>query len=230
MSEVSAIIPCRDGEAYLAEAIGSILDEAERPAELIVVDDGSRDGAATAAIVDGCGAPVRGIRRERAGGIAAACNLGVATARGELIAFLDADDLWTAGKLARQLAILRAEPALEAVFGHALEFASPELSAAERAAVVVRAEPLPGRVRGTMLARRSLLERVGPFDESLRVGDFVDWQARAEEAGARTLLIDDVLLRRRIHTANMGRSDPEQRLGYVRAVRAALHRRQGARP
>lgn len=227
MSAVSVIIPCRDGEAYLAEAIGSILDgEGTRPVEVIVVDDGSVDR--TAAVATAAGDPVRCIRGPRPGGLAAACNEGIAAARGDLLAFLDADDLWTSGKLATQLAILVERPSLEAVFGHALEFASPELGAAERAAVVVRAEPLPGRVRGTMLARRSLLDRVGRFDESLRVGDFVDWQARAEEAGARTLLIDDVLLRRRIHTANMGRSDPEQGLGYVRAVRAALHRRQGA--
>ena len=224
MSAVSAIIPARDGEAYLAEAIASILDQEIRPAEVIVVDDGSVDG--TAAVAAGFGDPVRCVGREQPGGIAAACNEGVAAAAGELIAFLDADDLWTAGKLHAELAILRDEPAVDAVFGHAVEFASPELSAAERAEVLVRTEPMPGRVRGTMLARRSLLERVGPFDERLRVGDFVDWHARADEAGARTLMLDDVLLRRRVHGSNMGRGGGEQRLGYVQAVRAALHRRQ----
>lgn len=226
VSEVSVIIPVRDGEDYLAAAIESILGEPVRPAELIVVDDGSLDS--TAALAAASGEPVRVISRPRPGGIAAACNDGIAAARGELLAFLDADDLWASGKLATQLAILSQRPALEAVFGHAVEFASPELSAAERATVRVRTEPLPGRVRGTMLARRTLFERVGPFDQSLQVGDFVDWQARAEEAGARTLLIDDVLLRRRVHTANMGRDARFQRLDYVRAVRAALQRRQGA--
>ncbi len=224
MSEVSAIIPARDAEAYLGEAIESILGERPWPAEVVVVDDGSRD--ATAAVAAGFGDPVRCIRRREPGGVAAACNVGVAAAAGELIAFLDADDLWTAGKLATGLAILAREPSLEAVFGHAVEFASPELSAAERTRLLVRTEPLPGRVRGTMLARRSLLDRVGPFDETLPVGDFVDWHARAEEAGARTLLVDEVLLRRRVHRSNIGRGDPGQRLGYVRAVRAALRRRQ----
>lgn len=227
MSAVSAIIPARDGEAYLAEAIESILAQEARPAEVIVVDDGSIDG--TAAVAARFGDPVRCIRRHQAGGIAAACNDGIAASRGELIAFLDADDLWTDGKLATQLAILGDELAVEAVFGHAVEFASPELSVAERAEVLVRTEPMPGRVRGTMLARRALLERIGRFDERLRVGDFVDWHARADEAGARTLLIDDVLLRRRVHGSNMGRGGDEQRLGYVHAVRAALHRRQRER-
>ena len=67
---------------------------------------------------------------------------------------LDADDLWTADKLALQLAVLERDPDVDAVFGHASEFTTPELGAEERAAVRAR-ESQPFRAKSTMLARRS---------------------------------------------------------------------------
>ena len=226
MSAVSVVIPARNAERYLAEAVGSIREGTVPADEIVIVDDGSTDG--TAALAASLGEPVVCISQEPLG-LAAACNAGVRAARGELIGFVDSDDLWTERKLERQLEAMAHGPSIDAVFGHVVEFASPELTEPERAEFVVHETPAPARLRGAMLARRELLERVGPFEESIRIGDFIDWQARAEDAGARILLLDDVVLKRRIHLWNMGREEAATaRIEYVRVVRRIRERRQGA--
>jgi glycosyltransferase involved in cell wall biosynthesis len=223
VSRVSVIVPVRDGERYLAEALDSILAQSHPAVEVIVVDDGSTDG--TAGVVEGFGAPVRRVAQAPAG-VGAAMNHGLREAGGELIASLDADDLWTPDKLARQVAALETDPSLDIVFGHAVNFASPDLDSAERARLAVPAGALPGYSKGAMLARRAAVDRVGPFDESLRVGDFVDWHARAVDAELRMEMLPEVVLRRRLHAANSGRGAGEARVDFVRVARAALHRRR----
>ena len=88
---VSVVIPAFDAQATVGAAISSALWQTYRGLEVVVVDDGSRDatGAIAAAFPD----PVRVVRQDNAG-VAAARNRGVAEARGELIAFCDADDVW----------------------------------------------------------------------------------------------------------------------------------------
>ncbi len=225
MSDVSVIVPVRDGERYLAEALRSIAGQSPAPAEVIVVDDGSTDG--TARVAAEFGAPVRCVSQAPAG-VATAVNRGLKEARGDLIASLDADDLWTAGKLAVQLETLRREPELDVVFGHVEHFLSPDLSPRQRAAIRLPAEPLAGYSRGTMLARREAMRRAGPFDPRWRVGDFVDWWARAQEAGLRHRMLPDVLMRRRLHGANLGARRRDDRVDYARLVHAAVRRRRAA--
>lgn len=225
MSAVSVVIPARNAERYLAEAAGSIRAGTVGADEIVVVDDGSSDR--TAAIAADLGEPVVCVSQGPLG-LAAACNAGVRASSGELVGFVDSDDLWTARKLELQLDALEADPSIDAVFGHVVEFASPELTEADRAGFVVHEAPAPARLRGTMLARRELLEEVGPFEESIRIGDFIDWQARAQDAGAKLTLLDDVVLERRIHLWNMGRAEAAAaRLEYVRVIRRIRDRRAG---
>lgn len=101
---VSVVIPCYNGEAFLAEAIASTLEQSCAPTEVLVVDDGSSD--ASADIARAFGHPVRLIQQDNAG-TAVARNNGIRQARGEWIALLDADDLWHPQKLHRQLAKAR---------------------------------------------------------------------------------------------------------------------------
>jgi glycosyltransferase involved in cell wall biosynthesis len=98
---VSVVIPCYNGAAYLRDTIGSALAQTHRPLEIIVVDDGSRDDSA--AVARAFGPPVIVIEQENQGE-SVARNRGMNLARGEWIAFLDADDQWQPDKTARQLA------------------------------------------------------------------------------------------------------------------------------
>ncbi len=219
---VSVVIPARDAELYLAEAIESILGQTLPPAQVIVVDDGSRDG--TAEIAEGFGPAVTVLRRKR-NGVGAALNSGLSVAKGEEIAFLDADDIWTPRKIERQRATLDAEPEIDMVFGRVEQFISPDLSPKEKAELRPPVGSLPGKVKGTMLIRRPALERVGAFDTSWKLADFVDWYTRARGVGLRERMLGEVLLRRRLHKTNNGRINRLARDEYARAVAMARRRR-----
>jgi glycosyltransferase involved in cell wall biosynthesis len=101
--QVSVIIPAYNAGRYVAHAIASCLAQTVPPLEIIVVDDGSSDD--TAEVVERFGPPVRVIRKPN-GGPASARNRGVAEAKGEWIALLDADDWWLPTKLERQMAFI----------------------------------------------------------------------------------------------------------------------------
>ena len=78
-----------------------------------------------------------------------------------------------------------------------------------------------------MLARRSAFERAGLFSDEWAVGEFVDWYARAIDAGLRSAVPDEVVLRRRVHTGNSGNARRHE-ADYVRVLREVRRRRQAA--
>ncbi|TMA34635.1 MAG: glycosyltransferase family 2 protein, partial [Deltaproteobacteria bacterium] len=113
MPLVSVVVPTYNCAPYLAESLESVLAQTFRDFEMVVVDDGSTDH--TWAVL-GQYAGVATIVRAPHGGLSAARNAGLAAARGEWIAFHDADDVALPDRLAFQLDFLRANPAYEAVF------------------------------------------------------------------------------------------------------------------
>ncbi len=219
-ADVSVIVPAHDAETYIAEALQSVLTEG--PGEVLVIDDGSRDE--TAAVAAALGAPVRVITQANAGPGAAA-NHGVRESRGAILAFCDADDRWTAGRLAGQLRLL-GDPATDMVFGLAQQFHSPDLAEAERALLPIPSDSVPGIGRQGMLIAREDFNRVGPFATGFAAGEFIDWYARAKDAGLREATLEQVVFERRVHRGHL---DPSKRAGhadYARVVRALLERRR----
>jgi glycosyltransferase involved in cell wall biosynthesis len=222
MWTVSVIIPVYNGERYLAAAIESVLAQSHRPTEVIVVDDGSTDGSAAIARDF---PPVQYTWQANAG-TAAARNSGVALARGDLLAFLDADDLWTPCKLERQAAALQADPDLEAVFGHLQQFHSPELDDARKAAIVCPTEIVPACTPGAMLIQRAAFFRVGLFNASFVLGEGIDWYLRATEAGLKMLVLPEVVYLRRLHTTNQGILKRHAQRAYLHVLKASLDRKR----
>jgi glycosyltransferase involved in cell wall biosynthesis len=220
---ISVMIPVYNCEAYLGEAIDSVLAQSHRPVEIVVVDDGSDD--ASGAVARRYGDAVRYERQERSGN-GAARNRAVALATGDLFTFLDADDRLVPGALERLAGVLEDDPSLQAVYGHVREFVSPDIDAD----AVARLRPPIDRVAGclptNMLMRREAFFLVGPFATNLRVGVTVDWSARADELGMATTLLDDVLFERRLHASNNGIREREHRSHYLHVVKAALDRRR----
>ena len=119
--EVSVVIIFLDAGAFLAEAVESVIAQSFGDWELILVDDGSSDESTATALRYAGLDPGRIFYLEHARhanrGMSASRNVGLAHARGNLVAFLDADDYWVPQKLAEQVAIMRAEPRAELVFG-----------------------------------------------------------------------------------------------------------------
>lgn len=221
---VSCIVPVFNGERFVREALDSILAQSYRPLEIIVADDGSSDGtaAAVAEYPD-----VRYFWQPNAGP-AAARNLGLGEARGEFVAFLDSDDLWAPEKLAIQMARFEARPELDLCVAHVQNFWVPELhEERDRFQDDRRSKPIPGYVTQSLLATRSIFERVGPFNAATRHGDAADWFLRAADEGAVMELLPDVLTHRRLHETNLSRARAsESREAHLQIIKASLERRR----
>lgn len=230
MNAVSVVIPVYNGAAYLGAAIDSVLAQSVPAAEVFVaVDAASTDRSA--AIAAGYGPPVTVVPVAPRAGTPATLNAGIARAAGAFLAFLDADDLWLPGKTAAQLAAFAARPELDAVFGHVRQFLSDDLPPALAARLHCPDAPMGGIAKQAMLVRRAAFERVGRFDETLRHVDFIDWYARAIDAGLQTMTLDDVVALRRIHAANTGvRERAAQYAGNLTALKRALDRRRRSAP
>ena len=175
--EVAVVIPAYNAARFLDATLESVEAQTAKPAETVVVDDGSTDDTAVIAQAhDG----VRIIRQQNAG-VAAARNRGARATTAEWIAFLDADDLWTPDKLATQLA-RAAATAAGAVFCDlaTIDADGQDMSPHDVPPVSLEMEPLllhhesiPQGTSSTLLVRRSVFESIGGYDESLAT--MADW-------------------------------------------------------
>ena len=185
----------------MGEAIDSVLKQSYRPIEVIVIDDGSTDG--TAAVARSHGDKVIYLWQTNAGP-AAARNRGVSSAKGEYLAFLDADDLWHPEKLARQMSRFRARPELDICLTHVKAFATNEF--AEKQNQILKQDSVtviaPYTACST-LVRRSLIDRIGQFNPYLKLGEDTDWFLRVSNSGAAIEVIPEFLVYVRLHDNSM---------------------------
>ncbi len=224
---VGVVIPVRNGDRYLAEALESVLAQTHPAHEVVVVDDGSRDR--TLEVAKRYAPEVRCVS-QRAAGIGAARNRGATEVRGELLAFLDADDLWPVDRLERQLVAFANTPRPDLVFGHVEQFVSQELSSAARAALACPASPQPALLANTMLVPRTVWESVGLFSTAAVRSEFLQWLLRAREIGLRETMLDEVVLRRRLHETNHGRLKRGSTREYALVLKESLDRRRAVKP
>jgi glycosyltransferase involved in cell wall biosynthesis len=223
---ITVVISVYNGARYLAAAIESVLAQAYKPVELLVVDDGSEDG--TGEIARGFLPALRYVYCPHEG-MGAARNRAVALAAGTFFAFLDADDLLIADRLERQMAEFARDPALDVVYGHVREFVTPELEEAAAKRLRRPAERILGRLPSAMLIRKEAFLRVGPFDTKLKVGVGLDWAARASEQSLKNSVLPAIVTERRLHSENNALREKESRNQYVQVLKSAIDRRRAAR-
>ncbi|HUG38318.1 MAG TPA: glycosyltransferase family A protein [Candidatus Limnocylindrales bacterium] len=200
-ARVSVVIPTRDRRRSLVEAIDSVLSQDVDGVEIIVVDDGAADD--TASFVRRTRAAVAVVRIPPGGGRGRARNAGIRRARAPLVAFLDADDIWLPGKLARQLDQLAAHPEIAVAYTNAYrqevgrilprtrfdDFpprASPPHERGEVEPPASRADMARATfgacVRtSSVVARRAVFDAGDLFDETLAEGDDRDLWSRLSE-------------------------------------------------
>jgi glycosyltransferase involved in cell wall biosynthesis len=215
-------MPAFDEEAFIAEALRSVLAQTYHPVEVIVVDDGSGDRTAEIAQAhDVC------LLRRPHLGASAARNAGLAVATGEYWTIFDADDVMPPERLARQVAHLEEHPELGMVLGLTEAFVTPGEPRPLHYNPVWDEGPFPA-CAGTMLARRAVLQVVGLFEESLALAYDVDWLARAKDAGVKAGQVDHVSLRYRIHRGNSSADAPAVNLAVLGLLRSSVQRRRAS--
>ena len=122
---ISVLIPCYNAAPYIEEALVSVFCQGVDLHEVVVIDDGSTDGGADR--VRAFDDRVR-VHRQANTGISGARNAALALATGDLIAFLDADDVWPDGSLRARREALLTDDSIEYAYGWVEQFVSPELA------------------------------------------------------------------------------------------------------
>jgi glycosyltransferase involved in cell wall biosynthesis len=225
---VSVVIAAYNEQAYIAEALHSVLAQTHHPIELIVVDDGSIDGTAeiTAQIATHNGGRSLELVQVAHHGQSAARNAGLKRFSGQYWTIFDADDVMPPDRLTHQVAHLQQHPEHDIVLGLTEAFITPGQPKPPHYNPLWDDGPFPGHA-GTMMARRAVLDTVGGYDESMALGEDLDWQARAKAAGIRAGALDHVCLHYRIHRANTSSDTRANRAATLQLLRASVQRRRG---
>lgn len=231
---VSVIIPTYNYARFVRRAVDSVLAQTYRDVECVVIDDGSTDE--TPDVLSRYGARIRVIRKEKQGP-AIARNRGISAARGVYVAFLDSDDHWRPDKLAKQVAVLDANPALGAV-GCANEIIDGAGNHVSDTVFPSPAEPvdLVGQLRGVAVRRlwvgsscsgalipKRVLEQVGMFDESLTAAE--DWDLWLKIAARYPIRnIPDILVSISTHGTGFARNADKVERNQWKVYEAAVAR------
>jgi glycosyltransferase involved in cell wall biosynthesis len=228
---VSVVLPVRDGERFLREAVESVLRQTYSDLELIAVDDGSTDG--TAALLAGFGDERLRVLRQEPSGLVAALRRGVAEARAPLVARMDADDVSEPERLARQVELLERRPrvGMVATWTAVIDEEGREL---RREVLPPAHEDLARRLllrnpfqHGSVVLRRDALEEAGGYRDDYGANEDYDlWRrlARSWELAC----VPEVLYRYRVHPGAVTQTDPE-RIARRERLRAELWREYPAR-
>ncbi len=219
MQTISVIVPVFNGERFLAEAIRSVLAQDLPPDELIVVDDGSTDGSArlAAELAATSSVPIRYVFQSNQGP-SSARNHGLRLATGDLLAFIDTDDLWDRNKLSTQVAYLAAHHDILIVRSMIQMFEVRDGN------ILAIESPCQGVNLGCALFRRKAFEVVGTFDETMRLSEDLDWYLRASEHGLFQPVLPGTTFWYRKHDHNIWLGRPQLMNPTFGAIKKHLDR------
>jgi glycosyltransferase involved in cell wall biosynthesis len=224
--KVSVVMPVRDGERFVEEALESVLAQTLADFELIIVDDGSTDGTA-ALLADAARRDERvRVLTQAAGGLTVALNAGCALVRAPVIARMDADDVALPDRLTRQVAFLDAHPNVALVGGGVVlvdeagrefdrEPGHPELAESN------------GLVHGTVAMRTETFRELGGYrlDQS---EDYDLWLRFEERFGIAAL--EEPVVRYRFHSGQFSVTKLERQALGALCVRVAARDRRSGKP
>jgi glycosyltransferase involved in cell wall biosynthesis len=217
---ISVIMPSYNHGKYLSHAIESVLQQTYPAQQVIVVDDGSTDN--TPEIVKPYLPQITYLHQNNSG-ISAARNTGIQHAKGKYLAFLDADDKWPIDKLQSQVQALEQDTTLDMVFGLVQQFYCPTISVEAKAKLQCPTALIPGVIASTMLIKTDSFYKVGLFDQQWNTGEFIAWYIKAKTTGLNEIMLDDILLYRRIHDGHLHTRSNRNYQHYLHILRAKLH-------
>jgi glycosyltransferase involved in cell wall biosynthesis len=214
-ADTSVIMTCFNERAYVETALASVLNQtaADRIVEIVVVDDGSSDGSAELIEAIAKREPKVTLVKAKNGGVAAARNLALDRIQGELVAFLDGDDIWLPDKLEHELPVFDRYPEVGLVYSDFYEFtdAAPDdqRRVHARSYVAGHGKPLADYylldapvIPSTMVVRRTVFALIGGFNTELRVGEDTEICLRiAEQSEFHHIALP--LARKRLHASSL---------------------------
>lgn len=218
--KISVVITVWNGANYLSEAIQSALDQDYLNKEIIVVNDGSTDE--TLEVISSFGEGIRVVNQENKG-LGAARNAGVRVAAGDYYAFLDHDDVWPKYKLSEQMRVMMSHEEDPLVFSYLQQFICPRLTETEKKELRVNESILPAYFASNLLISKKRFEQIGFFMQENKVGEFVEWYARALRLSLPMVMSETIGLLRRVHKNNMGRQhDRYKQSDYLKILKTHL--------
>ena len=247
---ISVIVPVKNGERFLAQALESILAQTVQPDEILVVVAESGDKSLEIAHSF---AQVTVLAQEDEG-LANARNLGIAASRGDLIAFLDHDDVWPVGKLEQQQKFLADQPELQYTIGYVAFLGGNKHDGRSNPGPADRSGRLIGATPGCLMAAGNLWAsdwqanvlkahgyatvmswkylsgalkiKISGFDPAYQIGCDHDWFSRARDQGVATAVIPEILLYKRLHETNLSRNIRVYQQEMLHVMRESIHRKQ----
>ncbi len=221
-TKVSVLVAVWNSARYFREALESALAQTRKAHEIIVVDDGSSDESASIAESYPEVRCIREVHR----GVAPTRNTALTHVTGDLVAWLDADDVWTSDKLEVQAGFMDAHPEIGMTFTHQrLVFeAGVERPYWVREEMIGADSPVVGTC--SMMARAHLFPQIGDFDETKTPADDSDWIFRAKQVGVGYLTLPETLLIRRVHAENLSTVKPMGRPQVLGLLRASINRKR----
>jgi glycosyltransferase involved in cell wall biosynthesis len=219
---ISVIVVVRNGERFIAQALHSIQEQTHPAHEIIVVDGQSSDRTKdTVSRIPG----TRLVEQPELG-LAAARNLGLDSACGELVAFLDCDDRWYPEKLAVQVDELAQRPDLDFVTGLVRFYQAEGELPRPGYHPGKLAHDHAGQTPGTLLARRRAFIKVGVFDPAFQIACDADWFVRAADCGTAWAVIPKPVLYKRIHQHNLSAQVDLYRKEWLSVLRCSVLRKR----
>lgn len=243
---VSIVIPAYNASNYLAEAIDSALAQTYDNIEIIVVNDGSKDAGATADVAKQYQGKILYFEKEN-GGSSSAINLGIKNMKGDWFSWLSHDDLYYPEKVAEQIQYLNSLQLTEEDIPNHVFFAAservnaqgkcikhPDMNTLQEKANLINnivgnqvliAEPTKFNFHGcSCLVHKSVFQKIGMFDERLRLLNDFDMWFRIYAAGYKIHYTPKVLVQGRVHAKQVSRSigfsyhNPEQDMFWNRSL------------
>lgn len=199
---ISVIMPVKNGEKYLQEAIKGIQNQ-KMNVEIILVDDASTDNTAQIAKDMGC----KVIHHPVSLGQVAAKNTGLKQANGEYVMFHDGDDVMSENALQTLYLALENDATQMAVMGKVKDFISPDIANKNPQENNLKAEAYHGLFTGAVLMRRKIFEIIGLFGEDVHTGEIIEWENKMSKNNLAIKKIDFVTTNRRIHDHNFGKTN-----------------------
>jgi glycosyltransferase involved in cell wall biosynthesis len=222
---VSVIMAVRNGARFIAAALRSVLDQDYPSIEVIVVDGRSTDASrAIAGAIPGVRILVQG-----GSGLSDAWNCGIEQASGDLVAFLDSDDLWRPRQLGARVRHLRsAAPAAYAI-GTAAFFVDGGGPPPRGFRPGLLARPVVAPIPGTLLIERTTLTAIGGFRTDLAIAADVDLFARLKDGCVPMTVFPEAVLLKRLHGRNLSSNAAVNNAELLSILRSSIGRLRAQR-